>query len=393
MLWTIVGCWQEVEYIGPDPATTASVLEATPSEPEELPLGAASTPPAEVAGTTGPEATDTSGFANDFAESLAEPTESSSAEPEAGDTLASEGEESTTVPASETVVSDPPIEQPSDEQTAANVDKYAIPASEEGTPPAATDTTGTDQSSAADDTEIVPEAQTELPAADSSSQIAATAAPTDDASRATQEPVDDAAPITDSTASETPGASESAASDVTSAPVASDSNPRLDAWQLGSKLSLAALANDRGIASESVQQGLADCKSLAVRLGTTVADLPETALAGNRPASRQVLNHLFQQGQQIGRDLADQQGPEGAALFEVALKSNLLLVLYTPRSTSADAIADAISQAAPRAQLPASLWQPLVKMVTAKVDGADVRKAVKTFHAAVEQHLAGRAEQ
>jgi hypothetical protein len=142
-----------------------------------------------------------------------------------------------------------------------------------------------------------------------------------------------------------------------------------------------------------VQQGLAYCRSLSDRLETTVADLPEHGLAGGHPASRQVLDYLFQQGQQIGRDLAERQGAEAAALFEVALKSNLLLVLYTPRSTAASAIADAISQAAPRAKLPASVWQPLVNTVIAKADGPQVRKAVKTFHTAVEQYLAERAGQ
>jgi hypothetical protein len=116
-------------------------------------------------------------------------------------------------------------------------------------------------------------------------------------------------------------------------------------------------------------------------------------LAGeNQATSRQVLEYFLRQGRQIGSDLAKLHGPDHAALFEVALKSNLLHVLYVPGSPSADAISTAIAQAAPRAELPADLWQPLLEMVAAKADPAEVRKAVWSFHAEVERYLAENAE-
>jgi hypothetical protein len=43
--------------------------------------------------------------------------------------------------------------------------------------------------------------------------------------------------------------------------------------------------------------------------------------------------------------------------------------------------------------LPATLWQPLVDLLAAKADAAEVRKAVQSFHAEVERHLAPAAEQ
>jgi hypothetical protein len=248
-----------------------------------------------------------------------------------------------------------------------------MPALEESPPPTQSDATLADQTVAPDDSATLPGMQTEMQATDTSTETSA--------------------PAADSAATEIPVNTEPAESDFASEPVADDSNPRLGAWRLGSKLSLVALANDRGIGSDSVAPGLEYCKSLAAKLGGSVADLPASGLAGSRPASRQVLDYLFHQGQQIGRDLTDRHGAEAAALFEVALKSNLLLVLYTPRSSAAGAIADAISQAAPRAELPAGLWEPLVNTVIAKADGFQVRKAVKTFHTAVEQHLAERTGQ
>jgi hypothetical protein len=106
-----------------------------------------------------------------------------------------------------------------------------------------------------------------------------------------------------------------------------------------------------------------------------------------------VLNYLFVQGQQIGRDVAARHGADHASLIEVAVKSNLLRVLYSPGAATTAAISGAIAQAAPRAELPASLWQPLLDLLAAKADPAEVRQAVQSFHAEVERHLSPAAEQ
>jgi hypothetical protein len=162
---------------------------------------------------------------------------------------------------------------------------------------------------------------------------------------------------------------------------------------VGSHLSLAALANDRGVAAENVQKWLESAKQHAAVLGITVGDLPETGLAGStQSTSRQVLNYLFVQGQHIGSELAKQHGAEHAALVEVAVKSNLLRVLYTPGSAATDAISDAIARAAPQAALPTDLWRPLLDLLATQPDAAEVRKAVQSFHAEVERNLAPAAE-
>lgn len=210
-----------------------------------------------------------------------------------------------------------------------------------------------------------------------------------DAQRAASGFADDlAASLADGASAETIAAA------VESALSAPSPNTRRTAWLLGSNLSLAALANDRAAAVEKVAHWLADSRSQAESLGTSVAELPErTADGGSPTASRQVLNYLFLQGQRIGRDLAKAHGPDHAALFEVAVKSNILLTLYQPGAPAADALSAAIAQAAPRAQLPADLWQPLLDALTAKAPPADVRQAVQRFHADVDQYLAGAAEQ
>ena len=89
-----------------------------------------------------------------------------------------------------------------------------------------------------------------------------------------------------------------------------------------------------------------------------------------------MIDYLLAQGQRIGRELAKKYGPEQAALFEVALKSNLLVLLYSPGSDATNSISAAITRAAPQAKLPDELWSPLVDRMNKKASLDDVRTAV-----------------
>jgi hypothetical protein len=160
-------------------------------------------------------------------------------------------------------------------------------------------------------------------------------------------------------------------------------------WILGSRLSLAALARDRRMAENSVPVWFDEAQSACKVLGTSVAQLPEPAAENDRSlASQEVIRYLLDQGQRIGRDLAKRYGPEQSALFEVALKSNILLLLYSPGSDATNSIAAAISRAAPQAQLPPELWKPLLERIERKSSLEDVRTAVRQMHKDVDNHLA-----
>src|SRR6185436_8545258 len=98
-------------------------------------------------------------------------------------------------------------------------------------------------------------------------------------------------------------------------------------------------------------------------------------------------------GKRIGQELSKSHTAEESALFEVALKSNILLLLYVPNSSAGNSVAAAISQAAPQAKLPAELWQPLVDALNKQAPQADVRAAVRKMHIDVQQNLTQRAEQ
>jgi hypothetical protein len=128
-------------------------------------------------------------------------------------------------------------------------------------------------------------------------------------------------------------------------------------------------------------------------LRTTVPDLPPPPAPGEGSVpSKQVVDYLLVNGQRIGRELSQAYSPEETALFEIALKTNILLVLYSPGISEADSIAQAVTEAAPRAKLPSDLWQPVVDAIQKKAPPADVRLAVQRLHTEADKYLTQLAE-
>lgn len=424
----VTGCWQEVEYTG-TVATSPTGASAVTTEDaganleqtgEELPLVGQSVP-SEMMEPPPAVAAEASGFGNDLADSLAGndstllPQEAvgtglpweneATSDPRNESPTPAAADVSTTTDTTPTTIAVEPTLTPSDNTAAADAPPTnpfadaAQPGVENGelqaTVEPAISQPGDSGAVTADASTAATEATATEPVA---SEAAAPAGDIADLQAPSELPATAAAadsvaeiPVPSDAAGRADELNATGAAPDAMAPSSNASNSRLDTWQLGSKLSLTALANDRGLSAEKVQHGMAYCQQLAAGLGTTVAELPEPGLAtsSGRPASRQVLNYLlFVQGQQVGRELASRHGADHAALFEVATKSNLLLVLYVPGASSASAISEAISQAAPRAQLPAKMWQPLLNLVAARADAAEVRQAIRSFHADVEAFLA-----
>ena len=168
-------------------------------------------------------------------------------------------------------------------------------------------------------------------------------------------------------------------------------NTRRMAWLLGSKLSLAALANGRGAPAADVANWFDQSQKLAQMLGASAAALPQESGSNAATLPDQALSYLFAQGQQLGQVLARDHGAEQAALFELAVKSNILLALYQPGAGVIGALSDAIRQAAERSKLPAEIYQPLLDGLAQNAPAADVRDAVFKLHSDVDRYLSLKA--
>ncbi|TWT89003.1 hypothetical protein Mal64_24940 [Pseudobythopirellula maris] len=164
--------------------------------------------------------------------------------------------------------------------------------------------------------------------------------------------------------------------------VATD-NTRQQAWLLGAKVSLARLMPYAGATPTELAEWDRDVDQLSERLGVewTSPDAPEVDGAGAE------LLRLLGEGEGAGDTLLKRHGPDHAALLEISLKTNALLLLYEKHPKLAGPIARSVATAANRADLPASLWLDLLDTLDADPTEDEVFDAVYRLQQDIEEHL------
>ena len=99
------------------------------------------------------------------------------------------------------------------------------------------------------------------------------------------------------------------------------------AWDLGGKLSLAAMTNAAGKPRKQVEKLFAEAVALAKKLGTEAPPLPESTKGGASDSAAALRYVLKTAGEPIGAHLAKEHGGGHAKLFELSTKSSLLLLV------------------------------------------------------------------
>jgi tetratricopeptide (TPR) repeat protein len=152
------------------------------------------------------------------------------------------------------------------------------------------------------------------------------------------------------------------------------------AWELGSYLSMAALLHAESDDAALVNRQFAKAATAASALGIKLPSLPEKT--GKKvDDSAAVLHYLLNStGNPIGQILRDELGPECAATFEIALKSNILLMLYGPGESQANTIAGVIRNRRAAAGLPDTLTEPLLKLIEDEASFEQVKKELLDLH-------------
>lgn len=167
----------------------------------------------------------------------------------------------------------------------------------------------------------------------------------------------------------------------------SDDATNFVAWVLGSKLSLAALGHAEGASAEVVNGILAGIEPAAEFFGTNIPPLP--AKTGRSAEDRAaVLYYLLNSASDTIVEAISREYPnEPALLFEIALKSNLLLMLYAPADDISATIADLIRDRAPAAGIPQQYWRPVVNSVEAGASFEEVKADVVAMHENIAMYL------
>lgn len=161
---------------------------------------------------------------------------------------------------------------------------------------------------------------------------------------------------------------------------------RLAAWELASQWSMAVALQAKGVDAESYGTRLEQADKAARLLGVALPEMPQPTPAADQLATN--LTYLLEDaGPRLAGELSRRNGTDHAALAELATKTHVLLLSYTPDSSRLEPVVSAIQEAAERSGLPEGVWRDLVDLLTARADFQQVKTAIYRLHDQAELAL------
>jgi hypothetical protein len=161
-------------------------------------------------------------------------------------------------------------------------------------------------------------------------------------------------------------------------------------WRLGDQLSLAGLLYAQGGQENNVEQLLTNIKPLAEAMAIEVKPFPPRAATSSETYADTIHYLIKGDGAEIGNQLAQKFGTDAATLYEVSIKSNLLLLLYEPGDDQG--IGGVIQARMNEVGLPENLWIGVVNAINDKASQAAMKDAVFKMHDDVAAYLGERAQ-
>lgn len=159
-------------------------------------------------------------------------------------------------------------------------------------------------------------------------------------------------------------------------------NTRHMAWLLGGKLGLSRLAELEGATSSEVSQWTSESQRLAKQL-----EVPLPQQANRSDSVGQRVKALLDAAAEASDSMAIEHGSDHAALLEISLKTNALLVMCKKYPELAAPTARAVEKAAERAELPGFLWREMTKTLLKESTPDKIFDAVTQMHDNVESYL------
>jgi len=162
------------------------------------------------------------------------------------------------------------------------------------------------------------------------------------------------------------------------------------AWRIGDQLSLAGLLYAQGGEDENVTQLLSTIKPLTEAMQIEIKPFPPR---GATPVETyaEVIQYLIKgDGAEIGHQISEKFGKEAGTLFEVSVKSNLLILLYEPGDDQG--IGSVIQSRCTEISLPNNLWIDVVNAVNKKASKDEVKDTVFKMHDDVAVFLNQQAQ-
>jgi hypothetical protein len=162
------------------------------------------------------------------------------------------------------------------------------------------------------------------------------------------------------------------------------------AWRIGDDLSLAGMLYAQGSEEENVKELIARITPLADAMRIAIKPFPPRA-ATPVETYAEIIHYLIKgDGAEIGRQIGKDFGKDAGTLFEVAVKSNLLILLYEPGNDQG--IADVLQARCAEVGLPNNLWFGLVSTIRGEASKEEVKTAVFKMHDDIAAYLGSRVD-
>ena len=162
------------------------------------------------------------------------------------------------------------------------------------------------------------------------------------------------------------------------------------AWRIGDHLSLAGLLYAQGREEENVQELISSIKPLTGAMQIEIKPFPPKAATPVETYAA-VIEYLIKgDGAEIGRQIAQKFDTAAGTLFEISVKSNLLVLLYEPGEDQG--MGNAIQSRCNEIDLPNNLWIDVVNAVNSKAPKDEVKTAVFKMHDDVAAYLGERVQ-
>ncbi len=157
------------------------------------------------------------------------------------------------------------------------------------------------------------------------------------------------------------------------------------AWRIGDHLSLAGLLYAQGGEQENVDELIKSVEPLTGAMDVKIKPFPPRTASGPETYA-EVIQYLIKgDGAEIGREIEKGFGKAAGTLFEIAVKTNLMILLYEPGNDQG--MADVIRTRCTEIGLPNNLWFDLVNAVNSKASKEEVKDAVFRMHDNVAAYL------
>ena len=182
----------------------------------------------------------------------------------------------------------------------------------------------------------------------------------------------------------------SAVAEPTAATTQSGNSPKSTSFQLGSSLGLSMALHNANPTAGATQKTVDKTRLLAREFGKNLPKYPE--LSSNRAQNQSVLLKFAVKtvGSPFAKAVRDQYGNSEMQLFEMGLKSNLLLLIYQPGQDTAKSIAKSITTTAEANDVPRNVWKQLVEAIEDGASFGEIKGHVMAMNRDMTRHLAGR---